>query len=114
MNIKLAFLILVVCLSFLGCSGQAQLEETNQQLQQQVNEMQTELNNCKEKLAIYENLEVDSIDITDLGPELVRLQQENVNLKQTNDSLIDVIYKLENPESEGSVSHPDITIQQIK
>ncbi|MGC9365723.1 MAG: hypothetical protein ACP5FK_01610 [bacterium] len=113
---KYLFIILIAVLLF-GCSNQAQVEELNVKIAQyetKINELESEINQLKEQLAVYDTIEINDMTLNEIKNHLELINEENVKLKLLNDSLIDEIYKLENPGSEGSVSHPTVPIQQIK
>ena len=106
-----------IALVLIGCSNQSQVDELNVQIAQyetKINELETEINQLKEQLAVYDTIEINDMSLNEIKNHLELVNEENVKLKLLNDSLIDVIYKLENPGSEGSVSHPTVPIQQIK
>lgn len=113
-------IMIAVVISFIllaGCTNQAQMDEMNEQVKQyenKIEELEIEISELKDELVPYDTLVINDMTTNEIKEHLEIIDAENVRLKLLNDSLVDYIHMLENPGSEGSISHPTVPIHQIK
>ncbi|MBN1150839.1 hypothetical protein JXA84_06435 [candidate division WOR-3 bacterium] len=111
-----AFVLLTVGCSMMG-NNQKLLDDLKA-AQDKVTEMTNEKTELEGKISDLEE-QIDKfgdMDIEEIDAEMERLGEENVQLKLTNDSLVQVIEKLKAGSSSGGGSsggHPDLGPQII-
>ncbi|MBN2364318.1 hypothetical protein JXL83_09315 [candidate division WOR-3 bacterium] len=109
--------ILLIAVLFAGCSNNAQLEQLRQELkiyQDKSIQYEAKISELETELAKYSNITIDSVGLSEIQDDILRLREENVVLKRANDSLDSVIYGLHNPDKPPLQTHPTIPIVPIK
>ena len=120
-------IMIAVVISFIllaGCTNQAQMDEMLEEIKEyetkitdlevKVDDYKLQVTDLESELETYKSIDVEGMDLGELQTKLVTISEENILLKQVNDSLINEIEKLKNPGSNGDVSHPVVPIEQIK